>query len=216
MGELLTTELLMRYGAEALTLEKGTMLFSQGDPADYFWQVARGKVKMSHYSEQGREFIQGYFIAGQSFGEPPFFAHVRYPASAYAVEDSIVWRIGRDALMKLLKDHFDIHMWLVETLSERLIYKSMMLSEVAIEEAEHRLRSLIRHLARERKDAEGDFIVPLTRQQLADMTGLRVETVIRTIKNLEIKGYLTIRKRRIVWFAKRKRSEEKGNKNDYG
>jgi CRP-like cAMP-binding protein len=214
MEELLTTELLMRYGAEALTLAKGTMLFSQGDKAEYFWQVARGKVKMSHYSEQGREFIQGYFTAGQSFGEPPFFAKVRYPASAYAVEDSIVWRIGREALVRLLRDHFDIQIWLVETLSERLIYKSMMLSEVAIEEAEHRLRSLIKYLAREH-DPERDYIVTVTRQQLADMTGLRVETVIRTIKNLEVKGYLAIRNRRIVWYAKRKRLE-KGKKDDYG
>lgn len=213
MGELITNDLLLRYGAEAIKLRKGDLLFSQGEMADYFWQVAKGKVKMTHYSEQRREFIQGYFTAGQSFGEPPFFAKVKYPASAYAVEDSIVWRIGSEALLRLLKDHFDVVLRLVGTLSERLIYKSMMLSEVAIEEAEHRLRSLIKYLAREH-DAEHDYIVPLTRQQLADMTGLRVETVIRTIKNLEIKGYLTIQKRRIIWYAKRKRIEGKGNKND--
>lgn len=213
MDELMTNDLLLRYGAEAIKLRKGELLFSQGEKADYFWQVAKGKVKMTHYSEQGREFIQGYFTVGQSFGEPPFFAKVKYPASAYAVEDSVVWRIGSEALLRLLKDHFDIVLRLVGTLSERLIYKSMMLSEVAIEEAEHRLRSLIKYLAREH-DAEHDYIVPLTRQQLADMTGLRVETVIRTIKNLEIKGYLTIQKRRIIWYAKRKRIEGKGNKND--
>jgi len=79
----------------------------------------------------------------------------------------------------------------------------MMLSEVAFEEAEHRLRSLIKYLAREH-DHESDFVVLLTRQQLADMTGLRVETVIRSIKSLESKGYLSIRKRRVVWYAKRK------------
>lgn len=204
MGELIATDLLLRYGAEAIKLGKDELLFSQGDRAEYFWQVAKGKVKMTHYSEQGREFIQGYFTIGQSFGEPPFFAETKYPASAYAVEDSVVWRMSREAMLKLLKDHFEIHLRLVRTLSERLIYKSMMLSEVAIEEAEHRLRSLIRYLAREH-DPESDYIVQMTRQQLADMTGLRVETVIRTIKNLEMKGYLTIHKRRIVWYAKRKR-----------
>lgn len=209
MTEVLTTELLMQHGAEALSLAKGTMLFNQGDKAEYFWQVARGKVKMSRYSEGGREFVQGYFSEGQSFGEPPFFAKSTYPAAAFVVEDAIVWRIGRAAIMKLLKERFDIHVWLVEALSERLIYKSMMLSEVAIEEAEHRLRSLITYLAREH-DPASDYIVMLTRQQLADMTGLRVETVIRTIKHLESKGYLTIRKRRVVWFSKRKRIE--GNK----
>ena len=193
----------MRYGAETVPFKKGAMIFLQSDAAEYFWQVARGKVKMSHYGEGGREFVQGYFTSGQSFGEPPFFAKVRYPASAYAVEDSIVWRIGREAFMKLLREHFEVHAALVQILSERLIYKSMMLSEVAFEEAEHRLRSLIKYLAREH-DHESDFVVLLTRQQLADMTGLRVETVIRSIKSLESKGYLSIRKRRVVWYAKRK------------
>jgi CRP/FNR family transcriptional regulator, cyclic AMP receptor protein len=214
MKELLTTELLMRYGAEALTFDKGTMLFSQGDEAEYFWQVARGNVKMSQFSRQGREFVQGYFTAGQTFGEPAFLAKVPYPASAYTVEHSIVWRVGRDSMTKLLKEHFEIQMWLLETLSNRLIYKSLMLAEVAIEEAEHRLKMLIKYLAREH-DPEHDYTVTLTRQQLADMTGLRVETVIRTIKNLELQGYLAIRNRRIVWYAKRKRLE-KGKKDDYG
>jgi CRP-like cAMP-binding protein len=204
MSELITSDLLMHYGAEALKIRENELLFSQGDKAQFFWQVARGKIKMTAYSEQGREFVQGYFTAGQSFGEPPFFAEADYPASAYAVEDSIVWRLKRENLLQLLKEHFDIHIGLVKALSERLIYKSMMLSEVAIEEAEHRLRMLIRYLARQ-AEPEDDYVVPLTRQQLADMTGLRVETVIRTIKNLETKGYLTIRKRRIVWYAKRKK-----------
>jgi CRP-like cAMP-binding protein len=46
------------------------------DPATNFHIVKSGRVKMATYSRDGREFIHGYFVEGQSFGEPPFFNHI--------------------------------------------------------------------------------------------------------------------------------------------
>lgn len=76
-----------------------------------------------------------------------------------------------------------------------------MLSELAMEEAEHRILTMLRYLAVPAKlsDKEGTPL-PFTRQQIADMTGLRVETVIRIVKSLEQKGKLTIDEEgKIVW-----------------
>jgi len=155
--------------------------------------VKSGKIKMANYSDDGREFVQGYFTAGQSFGEPPFFSDVPYPASGIAVEESEVWKIPRVEFLRLLKENSEIHLSLTRALCDRLFYKSTMLSELAIEEAEHRLTTLIRYLV-----AHGDLQqktpaqLVFTRQQLADMTGLRVETVIRSVKLLEQKKLLEI------------------------
>ena len=84
--------LLKKYKARLARCRKGEMVFHQGDPATDFYIVKSGKVKMTTYSEDGREFVQGYFTEGQSFGEPPFFNHLPYPATAIAVEDSEVWK----------------------------------------------------------------------------------------------------------------------------
>lgn len=98
--------------------------------------------------------------------------------------------------MELLRNNFDIHLQLTQTLGNRLVYKSTMLSELAIEEAGHRLLTLIRYLAEHQseqmKDTSASVKLSFTRQQLADMTGLRVETVIRSIKSLEQKHRLEI------------------------
>lgn len=76
----------------------------------------------------------------------------------------------------------------------------MMLSEVAVEEAEHRLTTLINYFRKTNGLKKGEiFTVPYTRQQLADMTGLRVETVIRTIKSMEERGRLRIEEGHILW-----------------
>ena len=154
---------------------------------------------MANFSETGKEFVQGYFTAGQSFGEPPFFCRMPYPASAIATETSKVWNCAYDDFMQLLKKNFPFHLAVTQTLCGRLVYKSMMLSEIANEEAEHRIGTLIRYWVKE-KGVKDNFSVPFTRQQIADMTGLRVETVIRSIKNLEQKQMLTIDKQgKILW-----------------
>jgi CRP-like cAMP-binding protein len=82
----------------------------------------------------------------------------------------------------------------------------MMLSEIATEEAEHRIATLIRYWIKENAVA-GDFTVPFTRQQIADMTGLRVETVIRSIKNLEQQRLLSIDEQgKIIWKSRKRQS----------
>ena len=144
-GQMIPDDLFQQYGARIVELARGETLFDQGTTANAFYQVRTGKVKMVSYNEQGREFVQGLFTEGQSFGEPPFFNDMPYPAAAVAVESSAVWKCGRDGFLRLLSDHPEIHLALTKVLSGRLMYKSMMLAEIAVEEAEHRLGTLIEY-----------------------------------------------------------------------
>ncbi|MGA7159792.1 MAG: Crp/Fnr family transcriptional regulator [Bacteroidota bacterium] len=198
---MISESVLNKYRATVVHLNKGKMLFQEGEAANFFYIVKSGRVKMSNYSDDGREFVQGYFSEGQSFGEPPFFSHGPYPASAVAVDDSKVWKVSHHEFLKLLKNNFEIHLELTRILCDRLIYKSTMLSELAIEEAEHRLTTLIQYLVTPvDQQAKTHKKLIFTRQQLADMTGLRVETVIRSVKSLEKKRFLEIDKSgKIIW-----------------
>ena len=201
---MIPDEVWQQYGGRIVQVSKGEAIFDQGQTASAFFQVRQGSVKMVSYNEHGREFVQGMFTDGQSFGEPPFFNDVPYPAAAVAVVDSTVWKCGREGFLRLLAEQPAIHLQVTKVLSGRLVYKSMMLAEIAVEEAEHRLHTLIEYF-RSIEAAEGArYRVPLTRQQLADMTGLRVETVVRSIKAMEHKGLLTIDDNgKVVWHAQR-------------
>lgn len=193
-------ELLEEFGAGRVRLLRGETLFEQGDRALFFHQVLDGVVKMIVVNDRGREFVQGYFSAGQSFGEPPFFLRRDYPASAIAVEPGTVLRIGYDEFTALLREYPAVCLHITEVLSARLIYKSMMLGEIAVEEAEHRLATILEYFSAGEIDTPNrTYRVPFTRQQLADMTGLRVETVIRTVKGMEEKGLLRIEEGKIIW-----------------
>jgi len=78
------------------------------------------------------------------------------------------------------------------SLARRLYYKTIMAPELSSQSPEKRLLKLLYYLKEQSGIITDFFLVELSRQQLADLTGLRVETVIRTIKHLEKQGYLKI------------------------
>ena len=162
------------------------MLFQEGDPASDFFQVETGAVKMFVVSPDGQEFIQGVFRAGESFGEPALISKFPYPGSVLAIEPSQVWKLSGDNFLQMLRENFDLHLKMDQVLCHRLRYKSMVLAEISSHEPEHRILTLLKHLKSKSTAASGVKVtIPYTRQQLADMTGLRVETVIRAVKKME-------------------------------
>jgi CRP/FNR family transcriptional regulator, cyclic AMP receptor protein len=177
---------LERYHAKLVSLKKDQMLFQDGETATDYMQVETGMVKMFIVSTDGQEFIQGIFNAGESFGEPALIGKFPYPGSVVAIEPSKIWKLPADYFFQMLKENFDLHLKMDQVLCQRLRYKSMVLSEISSHEPEHRIISLLKHFKSKTILASPTkIIIPYTRQQLADMTGLRVETVIRTVKKME-------------------------------
>lgn len=192
--KVIPVQLLEKFNARLVSIKKDHILFEEGDPARDFFQVESGQVKMYILNLDGQEFIQGVFTAGESFGEPALLGGFSYPSNAVAVESGRVWRLPKADFLALLKENFEIHVKLDEVLCKRLQYKSMILTEVSSYDPEHRLTTLLKYFKTKltKKNADEKVNIPFTRQQLADMTGLRVETVIRTIKKMEKKEKLQL------------------------
>lgn len=197
---MINEQLLLEHGASLKKVSKGAILFNKGDRALFYYQVKTGEIKMNNYNEEGKEFIQGIFYSGQSFGEPPLFVDVDYPAGAEAIVDSEIYKLKQSDFFHLLRKHPAMHFKVTEVLSGRLYYKAVMASEISSQEPEHRLLKLFDHLKEHvhRLNKADEFEVDLTRQKMADLTGLRVETVIRACKSLAKKGEIRIVKRKIV------------------
>lgn len=190
------TEILERYHAKRATLKKNQTLFYEGDPATHYYQIETGKVKMFMVTPGGQEFIQGIFGPGESFGEPALLGEFPYPGSLVAIETTTLWKLPGDLFKQMLKENFEWHLKLDQVLCQRLKYKSMVLSEIAGHDPEHRILSLLQYY-KSRSGCDGSVLIPFTRQQLADMCGLRVETVIRTVKKMEKENKLRLEGRKI-------------------
>jgi len=198
---------LKKYGAKDIRLKKDDVVFREEEAALNYFQIDRGSIKMITNSPEGKEFIQGVFKSNDSFGEPPLFCNFPYPSTAAAIEPTLIIKLPKENFFKLLRENFEIHLHMDQVLCQRLRYKSMVLSEISSYDPEHRIVSLLRYFKSEsdsqmkkgKRIAPRDlsYIVPYTRQQIADMSGLRVETVIRTVKKMETDGKVKIIDRKI-------------------
>ncbi|RDC57629.1 Crp/Fnr family transcriptional regulator [Pedobacter chinensis] len=177
---------------------KDAIIYEPGMFPKYVYFIKSGEVRMVTVNEDGREFIQGIFKSGQYFGEPALIVNRRYLAFTIASKDSEIILLGKSDFFHLIESMPDFSTEIIQTLSNRLFYKSMMLEELANEKAEHRLLTIIKYLL---NDIEIGGHLKVTRQELADMTGLRVETVIRGVKLLVRKNLIFTKKGKIIKVA---------------
>lgn len=193
-----STEMLMAYGATIKEVVKGEFIYQEGEAAFFYLQLVKGLVRCIHVDEEGREFIHDIVEGGESFGESPLFNGHLYDTSAVADEPSTLIRLKQSSFQQLLDEHPDIHFAYTRLLSRRLHFKLLLVKLLANCNPEYRLVTLLNYLMQHKKNvcfACNKLL--LTRKQLACMLGLRVETVIRTIKQLEQKEILYISKGKV-------------------
>jgi len=176
--------------------KKNELIFRQDQPPRYFHQIDHGSVKLFSVNEEGKEFIQRFFKAGESFGEPPLLGGFNYPVNAVATEQTRVFYVPKERFFQWLMEHPKDHLKLTKKLARRLFYKSSLLKEISFENPKHRIMALLNFLKQE-EQKKGLFKVNFTRNEIANMTGLRIETVIRTIKQLEKEKVLELRNKKI-------------------
>ena len=195
---MIDIDLLLTYGATFKKVHKGETIFSEGNKALFYYQLTEGKIKWINVDDEGKEFIQHMIEPGHCFGEMPLFDDDPYAATAVAEEDSLVIRLHHSTFQQLLKDHPEIVLAFTKLLAQRLRYKFMLVKELSSYSPGHRIITLINYMKENKMNmCPKCNKLLLTRQQLANMTGLRVETVIRTIKGLEEKKFLSIQKGKV-------------------
>ena len=98
-------DILITWGAIAKKYKKGEFIFHESEMPQYFHQIISGRVKMYNTNEDGKEFTQAEFTAGESFGEPPLFIEQAYPATAIASEDTVILKIKKMRFLELMDEY---------------------------------------------------------------------------------------------------------------
>lgn len=188
MKPQIDVDVLISFGAVFKDYEKGEVLFYEGDTANNYYQVISGSIKMFNTNDDGKEFTQGYFSKGQSFGEPPLFIDEKYPASAMAFQPSEVIRLSREKFLLLLDKYPAIQKQFLELMARRIYNKATTSKDIINQKPEFRIKAFLDTY----KKSEAKEQIPFTRQEIANFTGLRVETVIRTISKMKMKKIVDV------------------------
>lgn len=174
-------DMLIAYGGYARKLNKGDIIFREGDIPHFYFQLLEGEVKLFSTNTDGKELIQGVFKDGDSFGEPPLLIGKAYPSTAQTNSSCIIMKITKERLMNILKDYPELNRTFMLSFAERIYNKATAVQVWIKQTPEDKISCFFNKLKMESGYISSPFPIPYTRQQIADFTGLRVETVIRTL-----------------------------------
>lgn len=176
------TDLLYTWGAVAKKVPKNSIIFFENDAAISYYQILEGTVKMSYTNEDGKDLTVGIFNEGNSFGEPPLFIGQPYPASAIAQTDCIILKLSKNNFFSFLEENPEMQFKILKLFAWKIYNKIVFSKNIVNHKPEYRIQYFLDNLKKQSNIATSiKMKIPYTRQEIADFTGLRVETVIRTL-----------------------------------
>ena len=187
--------------ARAVHHAKDRNVFEQGGEAHSFFVLLNGHVRASKTTPGGQQVIVRYVAPGEVFGVAMAIGLAHYPATATAVDDSVVLVWPSAAWPRLIEKHPALATNTLQTVGERLQDTHTRVIEMSTQQVERRVAHALLRLTQQagRKIATGiEIDFPISRQDIAEMTGTTLFTVSRILSAWEQQGLIDGGRQQIV------------------
>jgi CRP-like cAMP-binding protein len=166
-------------------------VFEQGEQATHFFVLVRGRLRVTQVTSEGQQIIIRMVNPGDLFGIAKALATLDYPGTATAVAESCALCWPMQMWTGLLERHPSLAIQAMQTMGSRLLEAQLRVRELSTEEVERRVAHAVLRLANQsgRKEPGGvriDF--PISKQDIAEMTGTTLHTVSRILTAWEGAG----------------------------
>lgn len=181
----------IRRGQSVVQYRKVTAIYTQGDSSDAVYFLQTGQVKLTVCSPKGREAIIGLFGPGDFFGEGCLVGQEARTATATAVRDSVVIRVEKAVMARLLRTEPKLSEAFLSHLLTRQIFIEADIVDQIFNSTEKRLARALLLLAGVGKRESSSSIIPrVTHETLAQMIGATRAQVSSFMSQFKKKGYI--------------------------
>lgn len=181
-------------------VKKGDIIFLEGEPAEGFYGIVSGTVKIYKIGFDGREQIIHIFSKGEVFAEVPVFSGDVYPANAVAIEDTRLIFINKERFIDLISNEPIIALKMLALLSLRLRKFTHLIENLSLKEVPNRLASYILMISEDKTEVR----LPISKVQLAGTLGTIPETLSRILNRMSINGIIEVKGRQITIIDKQR------------
>ena len=187
--------------ARSIRYPKDSSVFDQGTEAHSFFVLLHGHLRVEKMTPQGQQIVVRYVSAGELFGVAQAMGLKEYPATAIAVVDSVALCWPSKAWPHLIAKFPALAAGALQTVGNRLQDTQARVLEMSSEQVEQRVAHALLRLAKQagrkvERGVEIDF--PISRQDVAEMTGTTLHTVSRILSAWEQQGLVEGGRQRIV------------------
>jgi len=182
-------------------LERGDILFREGDRGDRLYVIGEGKIKLGRTSVDGRENLLAVLGPGEMFGELSLFDPGARTATATAVAETQLIALGHDDLNEFLSGRPAVAATLLAALARRLRRTNEALADLVFTDVPGRVaKALLDLSSRFGRPAEDGVLVPhdLTQEELAQLVGASRETVNKALADFVTRGWIKLEARAVV------------------
>ncbi|HSK87737.1 MAG TPA: Crp/Fnr family transcriptional regulator [Anaerolineales bacterium] len=169
-------------------------IYFEGDPANYLYLVATGKVKLMRHAASGREVLLDILRGGEYFGNLAVLSGQGYSETAIAQTDCCILQISAQNFEQVLNRHPDVTMKVLKAVGQRLEESQEIVKQLSVYTVEQRIAAALVRLAQKLGEPKQEGVLiqlPFSRQDLAAMTGTTVETVSRTMSRFSGEGLIS-------------------------
>jgi len=187
--------------ARSVRVVRNSPVFQQGEEAHSFFVLLHGHVRASKTTPAGDQVVVRYVATGETFGVAKAIGLQHYPATATAVDDSVVLAWPSATWPRLVEKFPALAANTLQTVGSRLQETHTRVVEMSTEQVEKRIAHALLRLVKQagRKVEHGvEIDFPISRQDIAQMTGTTLHTVSRTLSAWENKGLVESGRQRIV------------------
>lgn len=187
--------------ARSSRFAKDAEVFSQDEEAHQFFLLLSGHVRVVRTTPAGDQVIARYINEGELFGIAVAMGRTTYPASAVAAVDCVVlsWPNGAWQPLQARFPGFGTNAY--QTIGTRLQETQARVVEMSTQQVEQRIASAVLRLVNQsgRKTDDGiEIDFPITRQDIAEMTGTTLHTVSRTLSGWEDEGIVRSSRQKVT------------------
>ncbi|WP_404404767.1 Crp/Fnr family transcriptional regulator [Pelagibacterium halotolerans] len=179
----------------------GTSVFEQGEDALNFFVLLEGRLKVTQVTEDGQQVIIRIVNPGELFGFAKALQRMDYPGTATAAIDSVALAWPMSFWSTFIEQHAPLATSAMQTIGQRLQESHVRLREMATEEVERRVAHAVLRLADQSGKKEPDGIridFPLSKQDIAEMTGTTLHTVSRIMSAWQEKGLVKAGRQKLL------------------
>ena len=188
--------------ASMRTYPKNSVIFNEGEEGNILFILKSGVVKIVVTNKEGKQIILKVLKNNDYFGEMSLLDGGYRSATIVAVEDCKAVLIFRKDLISIFKRHPSVVLSMLASLSSRLRNANEKIADLTFLNASGKVAQMLSNLVQSsgKEDENGRIILDLSfsRQELAEMSGLSRETLIRVLNKFQEKVYIKIEKKRII------------------
>lgn len=174
--------------ATEISLEKGDILFQQGDEGDALFAIISGAVEFSVLAMDGRKLTLDMMRPGALFGEISLFDPGVRTATAMAAQKTLVWRVRHADVLTQIRRHPELAVDMILLAGQRMRWMGRQLNEQVFLPLPTRLARKVIHLAPE--DQPVRCKLSLSQAELAEFVGATREAVSKILSNWKRDGVI--------------------------